>query len=146
MQTTDDGHPLFVCLKKLEFTKKAIAAWAKTSLAASARVVSDGLWCFTAVTDAGAVHERTVTGGGAASAKMEQFTAINTFLGNLKTAYSGTYHAFDFSKYAHRYLAEVQFRFNRRFDLSAILARLLRASTLTRPRPERLIRAAEHCG
>jgi ribosomal protein L37AE/L43A len=146
VQTTDDGHPLFVCLKKLEFTKKAIAAWAKTSLAASARVVSDGLWCFTAVTDAGAVHERTVTGGGAASAKMEQFTAINTFLGNLKTAYSGTYHAFDFSKYAHRYLAEVQYRFNRRFDLSAILTRLLRASAATRPRPERLIREAEHCG
>jgi len=109
-------------------------------------VVSDGLWCFTAVTDAGAVHERTVTGGGPASAKMEQFTAINTFLGNLKTAYSGTYHAFDFSKYAHRYLAEVQYRFNRRFDLSAILARLLRASALSRPRPERLICAAEHCG
>lgn len=102
MSRDADGHPLFVCLKKPEFTKKAIVTWAKTSLAASARVVSDGLWCFTAVTDAGAIHERTVTGGGAASAKMEQFTAINTFLGNLKTAYSGTYHAFHFSKYAHR--------------------------------------------
>jgi len=60
--------------------------------------VSDGWWCFTAVTGVGAVHERTVTGGGAASAKMEKFQAINTFLGNLKTAYAGTYHAFDFSK------------------------------------------------
>jgi hypothetical protein len=77
---------------------------------------------------------------------METFKAINTFLGNLKTAYSGTYHAFDFSKYADRYLAEVQYRFNRRFDLSAILARLLRASAVTRPRPERLIRMAVHCG
>lgn len=26
VQTTDDGHPLFVSLKKLELTKKAIAA------------------------------------------------------------------------------------------------------------------------
>jgi hypothetical protein len=108
VQTTDDGRPLFVCLKKLALTKKAVAAWAKTSLAASARVVSDGLGCFTAITQVGATHERTVTGGGAASAKMETFKAINTFLGNLKTAYSGTYHAFDFSKYADRYLAEVQ--------------------------------------
>ena len=76
---------------------------------------------------------------------MEQFTAINTFLGNLKTAYSGTYHAFDFSRYAHRYLAVVQYRFNRRFDFSAILTRLLRASAATRPQPERLIREAERC-
>ena len=31
---------------------------------------------------------------------------LNTLLGNLKTAISGTYHAFDFAKYAYRYLAE----------------------------------------
>lgn len=146
VQTTEAGHPLLACLRKLPFTKEAIANWAKASLAASAQVVSDGLWCFQSVTASGAGHERTVTGGGASSAKMEQFRAVNTFLGNLKTAYSGTYHAFDFAKYAHRYLAEVQYRFNRRFDLSIILARLLRASSLTSPYPERIIRAAEHCG
>ncbi|MDP1721640.1 MAG: IS1595 family transposase, partial [Candidatus Gottesmanbacteria bacterium] len=44
------------------------------------------------------------------------------------------------------YLAEFQYRFNRRFDLSVILVRLLRASSVTSPYPERLIRAAEHCG
>ncbi|MDP4030493.1 MAG: IS1595 family transposase, partial [Gallionella sp.] len=44
------------------------------------------------------------------------------------------------------YLAEIQYRFNRRFDLSVILHRLLRASAVTSPHPERLIRAAEHCG
>ena len=53
VQTTETGHPLRVCLKKLEFTKEAIAEWAKTALAASARVVSDGLWCFKAVTAVG---------------------------------------------------------------------------------------------
>jgi ribosomal protein L37AE/L43A len=146
VQTTDTGRPLQVCLKKLDFTKEAIAEWAKTALAASARVVSDGLWCFRAVTAAGAAHGRTVTGGGPSSVKLEQFRAVNTFLGNLKTAYSGTYHSFDFAKYAHRYLAEVQYRFNRRFDLSSILRRLLVATVRTPPRPERFLRAAEHCG
>jgi len=29
---------------------------------------------------------------------------VNTVPGNLKTAISGTYHAFSFQKYAHRYL------------------------------------------
>ena len=82
-----------------------------------------------------------MTGGGPACVKLEQFRAVNTFLGNLKTAYSGTYHSFDFAKYAHRYLAEVQYRFNRRFDLK----RLLVAAVVTPPRPERFLRAAEHC-
>lgn len=146
VQTNDAGHPLAVCLKKLAFTKEAIGAWAKTTLAVSTTVVSDGLWCFQAVAESGATHERTVTGGGHASVKLEQFKAVNTFLGNLKTAYSGTYHAFDFAKYADRYLAEVQYRFNRRFDLKAILRRLLHAAVGTGPRPERAIRFTEHCG
>ena len=146
VQTTEAGHPLFACLTKLEFTKDAIAQWAKKSLCASAHVVSDGLWCFQAVTASGAAHARTVTGGGPASVKLETFRVVNTLLGNLKTAFSGTYHAFDFAKYTHRYLAEVQYRFNRRFDLSSILARLLRASAITSPHPERIIRAAEQCG
>lgn len=64
---------------------------------------------------------RDGTSGDPAWVKMEQFDAVNTFLANRKTAYAGTYHAFDFAKYARRYLAEVQYRFNRRFDLSSVL-------------------------
>ena len=143
VQTTDTGHPMLVCLKKLEFTKDALTQWAKKTLCASAQVISDGLACFTGVTTVGASHARTITGGGAASVKLEQFRAVNTLLGNLKTSFSGTYHAFDFAKYGQRYLAEVQYRFNRRFDLSVILIRLLRAASLTSAHPERIIRAAE---
>jgi ribosomal protein L37AE/L43A len=146
VQTTSDGHPVLACLSKLKFTKDAVAKWAANSLCATAQVVSDGLWCFQAVTASGASHERTVTGGGATSAKLPKFRAVNTLLGNLKTAFSGTYHSFNFEKYAHRYLAQVQYRFNRRFDLRAILPRLLFASASTSPHPERIIRAAELCG
>lgn len=146
VQTTEADPPPFAGLTQLEFTQEAIAQWAKKSLCASAHVVSDGLWCFQAVTASGAAHERTVTGGGPASVKLETFRAVNPLLGHLKTAFSGPYHAFDFAKYAHRYLAEVQYRFNRRFDLSVMLARLLRASAVTSPHPERIIRAAEQCG
>ena len=46
--------------------------------------------------------------------------------------------------YAYRYLAEVQFRFNRRYDLRAILGSLVRATARTPPWPERGIRVAEH--
>ena len=38
-------------------------------------------------------------------------------MGNVKTALSGTHHAFNFKKYGDRYLVEISYRFNRRFYL-----------------------------
>jgi ribosomal protein L37AE/L43A len=145
VQTTADGRPQYACFSKQPFTTEAVAMWAAKSLATSAVVVSDGLWCFRGVKIIGADHEPTVTGSGKASTKLPQFKAINTLLGNLKTALEGTYHAFDFAKYAHRYLAEAQYRFNRRLNLASILARLLRAASLTPPRSASFIRLAEEC-
>lgn len=145
VQTTDDGRPLFVCLKRLAFTKEAIDAWANTSLAASARVVSDGLKCFGALKGNVASHEPVVVGSGRQAVRHPEFKWVNTLLGNLKTSISGTYHAFKFAKYAHRYLAEAQYRFNRRFNLKSILTRLLRAAVLTAPSAMTKIRLAEGC-
>lgn len=145
IQTTDDGRPLFASFKRLPFTKAAIDAWANRSLAASARVLSDGLKCFDALKGNVAAHAAHVTGSGRQAAKHLEFRGVNTLLGNLKTAISGTYHAFNFAKYADRYLAEVQYRFNRRFDLSSILARLARAAVRTAPHAMASIRLAEEC-
>ena len=145
VQTTARGQPVCVCFAQQPLTSESVALFAAKSLATSAQVVSDGLWCFGAVTIIGAEHQRLVTGGGAASVKLPQFKAINTVLGNLKTALKGTYHAFDFIKYGPRYLAEAQYRFNRRFNLASLLARLLRAACGTSPRPAPVIRLAEEC-
>jgi hypothetical protein len=91
----------------------------------------------------GILHEQHVTGGGVASAKHPSFLAVNTALGNLKTALAGTYHAFGFDKYANRYLGQVQYLFNRRFNLRSILERLARAACQATPCPLRAVRAAE---
>ena len=53
------------------------------------------------------------------------------------------YHAFAFAKYAHRYLAEFQYRFNRRFNMKIILSRLLTALVLAPPSSERVLRTAD---
>ena len=74
------------------------------------------LACFAAVTDAGCNHQPTVMAGRKPK-EVPEFKWINTVLGNLKTSLSGCYHAFDFQKYAARYLAAFCYRFNRRFDL-----------------------------
>ena len=143
VQTTEDGKPVVMCLNIRPFTKEAVAAFARNHLSVQCEVVSDGLWCFEAVKSMEATHRRTVTGGGLGSVSLPQFKAVNTALSNLKTAISGTYHALDFKKYRHRYQAEAQYRVNRRFDLSVILKRLLRAAALTPKQPERIIRLSE---
>jgi transposase-like protein len=143
VQTTESGEPVYMCLSKRPFTTESIQTFAARSLVLPLTLVSDGLSCFTAVQGMGIRHERHVTGGGAASASHPSFWAINTLLGNLKTSLSGTYHAFGFEKYADRYLAQVQYLFNRRFDLSAILRRLAIAACRSGRCPLHAVRAAE---
>jgi hypothetical protein len=140
VQTTESGQPVLCCFAQVPFTTAAVENFAAKSLARPVTVFSDGLGCFAVLADLGIVHRRIVTGGGSASAKLPQFTAVNTLLGNLKTAFNGTYHAFGFAKYAHRYLGAVQYLFNRRFNLRTILSRLLVAAASTSPRPQRVLR------
>lgn len=131
MQTTETGLPHLVCLSKRAFTKESLREFMSTSIALPATVVFDGLNCYTVAQEMGMTHDRTVTGGGPRSVELESHRAVNAVLGNLKTAMSGTYHAIKFARYAHRYLAEVQYRFNRRYDLRPILPRIVRAATST---------------
>jgi hypothetical protein len=76
---------------------------------------------------------------------LPEFKWLNTVLGNFKTAIAGTHHAFKFAKYAPRYLAEVQFRFNRRYDSHQMLPRMLRARLVAQPCRASSIRAPEAC-
>ena len=145
IQLSAEGHPQVARFDPVTgFTKEDIGHWAKRYLGTSTRVLSDGLNCFPGVEQAGAVHVPEVVGTGRRSTDMPCFTWINTVLGNVKTALAGTYHAFNFRKYAHRYLAECQYRFNRRFDLKALLPRMVRAAATTGPRTEAWLRVAEH--
>ena len=57
----------------------------------------------------------------------------------VKNALCGTYHAVR-PKYAQRYLAEFEYRFNRRFDLPDIIPRLVYVALRTPPMPERLLK------
>lgn len=67
----------------------------------------------------------------------QRFAWVNTVLGNVKNALHGTYHALR-HKYLQRYLSEFCYRFNRRFDLAALVPRLLYAAVRTPPLPYKL--------
>ena len=139
----EEGHPICGRFTPISgFTLKAIAAWGRDHLAPNSAVSSDGLACFSAVTEAGCSHYPTVMAGRKPK-DVPEFQWINTVLGNLKTSLSGCYHAFEFRKYATRYLAEFSYRFNRRFDLHGLNNRLLVAAICCPPFPQRLIRLAD---
>jgi hypothetical protein len=144
VQTNKQGHPLYAAFSTVKsFCKEEVELWAKRSLRPSSLVVSDGLWCFQAVESAGCLHQRQVVGKDRKSTNMDCFRWVNTILGNMKTAITGTYHAFDFEKYAHRYLAEAQYRFNRRFDLPEMFKRFVFATARSGKVPEHKLRLAE---
>jgi len=137
------GHPLYTKIAPVPgFTCNALTDWAKAALAPGSRVHADGLACFTGVIAAGCQHQATIIGLRKRN-QVPEFSWINTLLGNLKTSFSGAYHAFDFAKYGARYLAAFAYRFNRRFHLDTLPSRLLVAAATTGPRPERWIRLAE---
>jgi len=144
---TDEGHPLRVKLSPVAgFKLKAIADWASKCLAAGSTVYSDGLACFSAVTQAGCTHECTVVAGRKPK-EVPELQWINTVLGNLKTSLSGSYHSFGFRKYAAQYLGAFAYRFNRRFDLKRLTHRLLVAAAQCGPNSQGSIRglAEVHC-
>lgn len=122
------------------FTKAALTEWAKHRLHPEAEVYSDGLGAFRAVVDLGHAHTVIDAGGGRAATEVQGARWVNIVLGNLKRALDGTYHAFKFAKYAHRYLGEAAWRFNRRFDMDVLATRALVAAARCQPWPEPMLR------
>ncbi|NQZ57705.1 MAG: transposase [Lentisphaeraceae bacterium] len=72
-----------------------------------------------------------------------EFKWVNTVLGNVKTAFSGALHSFDFKKYSTRYLGNMQFRFNHRFDLKQCFYEVLKRSIFASPKPARILYSQE---
>jgi len=146
VSVNEEGHPISMHMSVINgFRSRDIARWAKRHLDANSHVVSDGLACFKAVTQAGCTHKSIVTGGGPSCVKIEAFTWVNTMIGNVKNAMLGTYHAIN-HKHLPRYLAEFSYRFNRRFDLQNMLPRFTYVAARTPPMPIRLIKLAESYG
>lgn len=140
--STHEGRPHHMRLDVLpSFNRHNLEAWAAKAIAPDAVVISDGLTAFQGIQWAGLQHEFIVTGRGRKAAQEPRLKWVNIILSNLKTALSGTHHALKFAKYGARYLAAHQYRFNRRFDLAAMVQRLVAAVCRGLPRTERDLRA-----
>jgi hypothetical protein len=94
------------------------------------------------VVNAGCRHRPYVLGGGRQAVEHPAFKWVNTILGNVKNSLKGTYHAVS-KKHIPRYLAEFQYRFDRRYDLVSMIPRLAYCAAQTPPMPMRLLKLAD---
>jgi hypothetical protein len=89
-------------------------------------------------------HIKVKVGSGKKAARHPSFKWVNTVLGNVKNAISGTYHH-NSKKYSSKYLAEFQYRFSRRFNLNRLFTSIIYHSVNTPPLGCKLIKVAANC-
>lgn len=149
VQIAADGKPHRLKFSRVaDFSRPAIRQWAERHLVPGCVVHSDGWPGFTALAAAGHVHHVTRTSAiytgqtRKRAADNPTFRWLNTLLGNLKTSLRGTFHAIA-PRYVPRYLAQAQYRFNRRYRLDQILPRLANAAVRATPCPYRSLVKAE---
>lgn len=143
VETSGEGHPLRLKLQAVKgFRKAAIKKLGARALVPGTRVVSDGLGCFRAVTEVGCRHEPIVTGSGPQAVQIPAFKWVNTTIGNIKNAIRGTHHAIR-PRHVPRYLAQFEYRFNRRYRIEEMIPRLAWAALRSPPMPYRMLKAAE---
>ena len=141
VETTADRKPRRLRLRVVKgFRKKEVERIARRDFAAGSNVVSDGLSCWPAVEKAGCEHRPMRTGAGRQAARWSPFRWVNTVLGNIKAAITGTCRHVS-PKHAQHHLSSFAYRFNRRFQLDSIVERLAWAAVHTAPQPCRVITA-----
>ena len=146
VETTPDRKPIRVKIRRVKrFSKKHIEGLANKIIKRGAQVLTDGLGCFNGLKAVGCTHVAVISGPGRKSARNPLFKWVNTVLANIKTSLDGTYRKVS-PQHAPRALAEFEYRFNRRYDLAAMMPRLGWAAARTVPMPYRLLKRAEDYG
>ena len=143
----DRGHPLHIKLTVVPgFTRKAISDWGNTKHRSGLlSVLSDGLSCFTGVVTEAGCHHQAPWSLAESPGGCRISCGSTACLCNLKTSLSGACHAFDFAKYAPRYLAAFAYRFNRRFHFKSLPMHLLAVAFGTGPWEPKLRLTEQSC-
>jgi len=129
---------LFMKMKTLEHVSaKELEPWFQKSIVPGTLVLTDG-WRAYNFLENGYDHDAQKAPGGWRSAKVPAFRWVNTVLGNLKGNLKGVTRWVS-RVHLDRYLAEFQYRFNRRFDMKSILGRLIHSAAQVPPMPQRLL-------
>lgn len=142
---TDPEHPASVLRMKMkalrDVSRRSLQPWFSRGFVQGATILTDGWSAYAFLEGDGFKHEPHVMPRGWRAARHPAFPWVNTILGNLKSNIAGVTRWVG-KAHLDRYLAEFQYRFNRRFDLESILPRLLHAAVGTPAMPQPLLKLA----
>jgi transposase-like protein len=140
---TDPNNPACVLQMRMKALRhidmKELRAWFASGFVQGSKILTDGWSAYNFLEEAGFEHEAHVSPGGWRSARSPLFPWVNTVPGNLKGNIVGVTRWIS-RVHLDRYLAEFQYRFNRRFDLASMLPRLLTEAVRTPAMPQPLLR------
>ena len=94
------------------------------------------------MTEARCKRTAIVTGSGKKAAQTPAFKWVDASFGDIKAAPLATFRATR-KKHVPRYLAEFEYRCNRRYDLGELIPRLARIAVATAPTPYRMMKLAD---
>ena len=139
VSTGAEGRPRKLKLAPVRgFRKCEIARGAPHWLAPGSTVVTDGLGCWRVLGEGAYNHRSVRTGSGSKAARVASFKWVNTTLGNIKSAITGTYRKLG-PDHAERYLASFAWRYNRRYHLKTMIPRFVHSAARTSPIPYRIL-------
>jgi transposase-like protein len=142
VETNKNNNPVFIRLSPVEnFTRDSVKKWALQNIELGCDTVSDGLPAFTVLKEI-SNHKVLVTSKAKKEDVEKTFKWVNTILSNIKTSIAGTFHSLKFERYGVRYLADLQFRLNRRFDLRKMFFGLIKKAIHSSPKTAKQLSAS----
>lgn len=121
-----DGKPGHVSMQSIERPDgHCLRRFAEGKIRKGATLKTDGWSAYKRAARAGYKHQATVTGGGKAA--VQTFPWLHTFIANMKRMILGTYHSVS-PKHLDNYLAEFNYRANRRRLEATLFDRLIQAA------------------
>ena len=140
------GHPVHMRMSKVKaFTSYEIERWTTRHLDENCIVTTDGFRPFSNICHVVDLHHSINTAGIYKDPNNKFIHWVNTMIGNVKRSLHGTYHSVS-SKHLPRYLAEFNFRFNNRFNMSSMIEIFVKQAMKTKPLPQHKLKLAEEWG
>lgn len=143
VELNEKGRPEHVKLTPVKsFTKSEVEKWASDNLKHGCYIATDGLACFNAFSNINSIkHIKIIMREDPKTGEKPYFPWLSTIMGNVKSAITGTYRS-SRKGYGKRYLAEFQYRLNRRFNLESLFKGFIRTASHTAPLPGELLKRA----
>jgi len=136
-----EDKPMYIKLSVVKhFRKISVKEWMASDICRGSNLRTDGLACFTEISNNGCTHEQLIVGNSSDPIKTSPFKWVNTVLGNLKNSLKGTFHKLH-PEHLARHLSTFSYRFNRRFSLKDMPTRFMFVWLRTPPVPRRIITA-----